>query len=178
MGGHIRSDRERKAMFSNMNNSNPRRSSHNPPTELVNPNENRNPKGMSKNIPDFVNKKVLTEREIKLLQRRLNDKKIVETDIFGRNFDRPKRITQEQTKKGLDWLDDKRRTPTGKERLNNPFGQREEAILDNFDHFELKEFFDSGNQFVSFKIPLWEVVSKDGQSFEYHSQGGKVNITG
>lgn len=131
-----------------------------------------------KNVPEFTKNKVLTEQQIKLLQRRLNDKKIKEEDIFGDDFDKSKLITAEQTTKGLNWLDDKRRTPKGKERLNNPFGAREEEILDNFDHFELKEFFDSGNQFVSFKIPLWEVVSKDGQSFEYHSQGGKVNITG
>lgn len=132
----------------------------------------------NKNIPDFVNEKTFTEQQIKLLQRRLNDKKIKEQDIFGKDFDRTKRITPEQTKKGLDWLDDKRRTPTGKERLNNPFGAREEAVLDNFDRFELTEFFDSGNQFVSFKIPLWTVIAKDGSRFQYHSQGGKVNITG
>lgn len=44
---HLRSSRERKAMFANMNNSNPRRSGGNPPPELMRRN---NPRSSNDNI--------------------------------------------------------------------------------------------------------------------------------
>ena len=72
----------------------------------------------------------LTEREILLLKARLNRGEDVDlsaiysSDGFA--------ITEEQTKKGYDWLMNQWKTPRGVERKNNPFGFREEDILDNF----------------------------------------------
>lgn len=129
-------------------------------------------------IPDFVKNKVITEQQLNLLKRRLNDDKIKQKDIFGENFDKIFLLTPEQTKKGLDFLENQRRTPTGAERKNNPFGAREEAVLDNFDRFEVNQFFDAGNQFVKSNVPQFTVVAKDGSTFEYHFSRGKVNIIG
>ncbi len=135
-------------------------------------------KERQKNLPPFVKNEVLTEQQFNLLKRRLDDNKINQQDIFGKSFSKSFKLTPEQTKKGFDFLDNRRRTPRGVERKNNPFGAREEAVLDNFDRFEVTEFFDAGNQFVKFHVPLFTVIAKDGSTFQYHFSGGKVNIVG
>ena len=53
--------------------------------------------------------------------------------LFGENA--PYSITPAQTTKGLDWLFNLRFTMRGKERKNNPFGYREQSILDDFDRY-------------------------------------------
>lgn len=126
----------------------------------------------NKNLPAFVNNKELKEKEVLLLKRRLNDGKITPDEIFGENFDKAFRLTDEQEKKGLKWLNNLRRTKTGAERENNPFGAREEYVLDNFDRFELVDFYDNANYYQA-QVgrhnyqPLYEVVAKDGSSFQY-----------
>jgi len=57
-------------------------------------------------------------------------------------------------------------------------GQREQAVVKNFDEFRLVGFFDSGNQFSSFYVPLWRALSTNGDSFEYYFSGGEIHITG
>lgn len=91
--------------------------------------------------------------------------------------DKPLQLSTAQNKKGYDFLMSLRFTPTGKERVNNPFGYREQNILDNFSHFELNSFYNAGNAFVDFYMPLYECVSKDGGGFEYY-YNGKINIVG
>ena len=81
----------------------------------------------------------------------------------------PYSITSEQTTKGLDWLFNLRFTARGKERKNNPFGYREQSILDDFDRFELAglyDYSDGYNGFHNFK-PMYRVIASDGESFEY-----------
>ena len=168
---HMSREQE-KAMFAKKNQGNPRSSVM---PQVVGVSKVKKP--VKSNVPDFVNNKVLTEAQLNLLKRRLNDKKITQNDIFGQQG-KVFLLTPEQTKKGLDFLNNERRTPKGVERKNNPFGAREEAVLDNFDRFEVGDFFDAGNQFVTFNVPLFRVVAKDGSTFEYHFSGGKVNITG
>jgi hypothetical protein len=50
-------------------------------------------------------------------------------------------LTDDQNKKGYDFLIGLRFTPTGKDRQNNPYGYREENILDNFSHFTFCGFY-------------------------------------
>ena len=87
--------------------------------------------------------------------------------LFGENA--PYSITPEQTTKGLDWLFNLRFTMRGKERKNNPFGYREQSILDDFDRFELSGLYDDSdgyNGFHNFK-PIYKVIASDGESFDY-----------
>ena len=81
----------------------------------------------------------------------------------------PYSITPEQTTKGLDWLFNLRFTARGKERKNNPFGYREQSILDDFDRFELSGLYDDSdgyNGFHNFK-PIYKVIASDEGCFEY-----------
>ena len=87
--------------------------------------------------------------------------------LFGENA--PYSITPAQTTKGLDWLFNLRFTMRGKERKNNPFGYREQSILDDFDRFELSGLYDDSdgyNGFHNFK-PIYKVIASDEGSFEY-----------
>lgn len=127
-----------------------------------------------KNIKQF-DKDQLTEREVKLLQRRVNDKKIPISKIprveDGEGYD----LSQDQNEKGRKWLMNKWKSPTGKERANNPFGAREEDILKNFKEIRLKDFYSERGNWYS---PYYEVVSKDGSTFEYAVVGGEPQIMG
>ena len=89
-------------------------------------------------------------------------------------------LTAEQTKKGLDWLMDKWKSPTGVERKNNPFSEREYALLEKFKEIRLIDFYDSGNAYFKAYLPVYEVIGND-DSFEYHvdfSKAGKIAIIG
>ena len=92
-------------------------------------------------------------------------------------------VSPAQTKKGYDWLMNKWKTPRGVERKNNPFGLREQEILDDFGHFELKEYINNVNAYqsqagINNYQPVWEVVSKGGSSFEYYMEMGLPKIIG
>ena len=82
-------------------------------------------------IKSIEEKGIITEREILLLKRRANN-----GDRDAANFypgcDRIIEVTDEQSEKGFKWLYNLYKTPTGKERKNNPFGYREMDILDNY----------------------------------------------
>lgn len=140
------------------------------------PSEKKPKKYSNANVPSFVGNDTLSEREVKLLQRRLNDKKISHQDAFP--DDKTYKLTPEQNKKGIDYLKDQLETPRGVERKNNPFGAREEDIIRNFDRFELVGYYDTGNQYVTFNVPLYRAYSKKGDYMEYYISGGKINIIG
>ena len=119
----------------------------------------------------------ITEREINLLNRRLNaeGRDTLDYNLRKNNYDLA--LTDEQERKALAWLNDQWKTSTGKERKNNPFGYREEQILDNATDVTFVEFYNAGNSFVDYFIPVYRVYSNDG-SFEYYVQGGKISIVG
>lgn len=96
--------------------------------------------------------------------------------IFDAMSDKTLLLSEAQNKKGYDFLMKQRFTPTGKERQNNPFGYREAAILDNFSHFELKDWYNAGNAHHDYYLPLYECLGNE-TSFEYY-YNGKVNIVG
>lgn len=127
--------------------------------------------------------KTITEKEILAAKKRANgysnakDKTLLEIPEGGLA------ITPEQTKKGLDWLMDQWKTPRGIERKNNPFGYREQEVLENFSHFLLTDWYDAMSSYgvqqgYHSYLPVYTVVAKDGSTFEYHMAGGEINITG
>jgi len=101
------------------------------------------------------------ERDIIAMRSFMHKSKENARFIFDAMSDKELTLSPEQNKKGYDFLQDQRTTPNGKERENNPFGYREEAILDNFSHFTLYSFYNVGND----------------TNFEYY-YNGKVNIIG
>lgn len=115
----------------------------------------------------------ITFKEVKLLMRRKNAGKDVD---FSKFWDGEVRLTDPE--QGISYLLDQWKTPNGKERKNNPFGYREQHVLENFSHFEFKGGYDMGNRHFDYHVPLWVVVAKDGSSFEYYMKGGEVNIVG
>ena len=118
----------------------------------------------------------LTEKEIQLIKNRMNKGEDVNLEYL---YEGGISITPEQTKKGIDWLIDKWKTPRGIERKNNPFGYREQAVLDNFDHFKLIDFYNVGNTSFDNYVPYYRVVAKDGSYFEYaFGHGGEIRILG
>ena len=71
------------------------------------------------------------------------------------------------------------KSPTGKERVNNPFGYREQEALEQFDHFALAGFHDASRYGQApYYIPLYDVYMKDGEyGFQYY-YNGEVSIVG
>lgn len=89
------------------------------------------------------------------------------------------KLTKEQQKKGIDWLISQYKTPAGKLKANSPFGYREVHILENVDEIMLKDLYDSSMFGMRpYYLPLFEVSTKKGESFDYYVNGGKINITG
>lgn len=99
-------------------------------------------------------------------------------DILNANEFEGLLLSDEQNQKGYDWLKNLWVTPNGKERKNNPFGYREQDALKNFSHCTLKGYYDAGNYYRSYYIPLYDVYTKDGYGFEYYVNAGQIHITG
>lgn len=116
----------------------------------------------------------ITEREIITLKSRMNRGDYSGLDIFDRG---QVSITPEQTTKGLAWLLNQWRGKSGRERKNNPFGLREQNAIDTFERFELVDFIDGGNCYVSFYLPIYRVIGS-GASFDYYVSGGVCQICG
>jgi hypothetical protein len=87
-------------------------------------------------------------------------------------------LSDEHSNQGKDWLLNLWKSLTGKERKNNPFGYREQEILTDFSHCELAGYYNGGNRYMNYYIPLYDVVSNDGSSFQYYMQGGEISIVG
>ena len=126
---------------------------------------------------DLLNKiaetKLIAENEILLLKRRKNNGEKFEESVY---WDNEILITDEQNKKGIDFLRNLYQTPKGKERVNSPFGYREIDVLNSFTHFEFRGFYDAGNCFVSNFLPIYICCGAEC-SFEYY-YNGKVQIIG
>lgn len=91
--------------------------------------------------------------------------------------DNPLNISADQTKKGFDFLMNQWKTTKGKERINNPFGYREQGILEKFHSFTLSGFYDNSRYGANpFYLPIYSVIGNDTR-FEYY-YNGKVNIIG
>jgi len=139
--------------------------------------------GINPFLPDFIEENTLTERQINLLKRRLNNIQVSRDEVFSKKVFF---LTKAQEQKAINWLRNKWKSPTGVERKNNPFGLREEHIIDNYSHFELVDFIDTSRGLGNFRNyqPLWRLVATDETSFEYWvgfqrpDQKVPINITG
>lgn len=131
-------------------------------------------------VVELKSKGYLTEREILNVRMRLNKGKLTYDDaskLLGM------KLTSEQTQKGLNWLKNKWKTPKGLERENNPFGSREEHIIDNFKEFRLHDLYNNTNAFqdelgIKNFVPVWLVKAKDGSTFQYYMEAGEPKIIG
>lgn len=119
---------------------------------------------------DIADKDLLTEKEINLLKNRANKGEDIE-------LKEEYSITEEQTQKGLAYLMNQWKTPRGVERKNNPFGAREQEALETFQHFTFDGFYNGGNSFVNWYVPIYSVVGKD-TAFQYTMKNGGVYIIG
>jgi len=117
---------------------------------------------------------IVTEKEINLICRRMNaGEKIDLSEIW----DNPVKVTDTQAAKGHAWLMNLYKSPTGRERANNPYGYREEQILENFTGVEFAGTYDAGNVRHSFHVPLYNCCG-NGSCFQYYVSGGKIQIVG
>jgi hypothetical protein len=84
-------------------------------------------------------------------------------------YEKHPRIEDAQAAKGIAWLLTKWKTPNGKERKHNPYGYREQQVLENFSHFTLVDFHDISRNYCAFYVPVYRVHSKDGATFDYYA---------
>lgn len=126
-------------------------------------------------IENVLSNGVITEREILLLKKRANNGDN-EAANFYPSCDIEIEITEEQSAKGYKWLMNLYKTPTGKERKNNPFGYREMNILDNYkgERFQFVGFYNNGNILRDYYIPIYSLCG-----MEYYVNGkGSIQIVG
>lgn len=117
---------------------------------------------------------IISENEMNLLKLRKNKGEKFDESIF---WDGDITITPDQFRKGISYLRNLWKTPTGKERAGNPFGYREQLALEQAKSIRLVGFHDAGNWLNSFYVPLYEVQGTTAD-FQYYVSGGKVNIIG
>ena len=125
-------------------------------------------------LKEIAESGIITEKQISLLKLRSNK----ESNNLYNLYDNEIECTAEQTKKGLVWLLNKWKTPKGAERKNNPFGYREQNVLEDENaKAYFNGFYDTGNSYATFFVPIYEVVG-NGSSFEYIVTGGEIKIIG
>lgn len=132
---------------------------------------------------DWINSEKLNENEVNLIKRRLNDKKLKPSEIERINNGQGYALTQEQHDKAKNWLKSLYLTPKGKEKEDSPMGWREQQITEHMKEIRVKDFYDDANYYqaqagIKNYVPLYEVISEDGDTFEYYYNNGKINIVG
>lgn len=132
-----------------------------------------------KEIQEIKSRGVITEKEVNLIRRRLNDNRITYEDTV---ILEGMKITPEQTKKGFDWLMNKWKTPLGKVRKTNPFGYREQGALETFKEFRLNSFTNNitsiqAQMGINNWIAVWDVIGTEN-SFQYIMERGMPKIIG
>jgi hypothetical protein len=130
--------------------------------------------GMVEMLNNIKETNTISEKEIKLINRRLNAGNVDSDtqELIDYIWDNTPVLTEEQGKKGYDYLMNVWKSPTGKTRVNNPFGYREQEVLENYSNFELAGFYKNRNSY----IPIYNVIGND-TSFQYYLDG-VVNIIG
>mgnify|MGYP001090387523 CR=1 FL=1 len=132
----------------------------------------------TKKYLDIINSGIITERQIIDLRSFLNNNPEERAVIFGAIHEREGLdLSPEQNGRGHKFLLNLWKTPRGIERKNNPFGYREQEILENFTHFTLKSFYDNSRYGMpAYWLPLYECHSNNN-SFEYYYDG-EIHIIG
>lgn len=115
---------------------------------------------------------VISEKDILLLKRRLNNKSCGDARMPNEI-----KVTKEQKEKGLKWLRNLYISPTGKIRKNNPFGCREMDILEcSNDKLEAYfiGFINIGG-FYLYLVPVYKYTNGE-KSFTYYMNGKGIEI--
>ncbi len=131
----------------------------------------------AKKYAEIIASGEIEESQIISLRSFMNKSKDNADLIFKLLDSHPLTLFETQIQKGYEFLLNLWKTPRGVERKNNPYGYREQEILNNFNTIELKSFYNAGNAYIDNYLPLYEVTSKDGHSFKYY-YNGKMNIVG
>lgn len=80
----------------------------------------------------------------------------------------PPRIEPTQEAKGLNWLRSKK--------VQRALGERERAVVADFDHFTLSDMYDAGRNRIAFYVPVYTVHAKSGRTFQYYSGSWQSGI--
>ena len=115
----------------------------------------------------------ITEADILLIKNRKNNGKEVDESIF---WDGDIEVTPKQGEKGINFLRNQYVTPKGKTRKNNPFGYREIEVLNSYKYFTFDGFYDAGNGYRSYYLPIYTCCGTEG-CFQYY-YNGEINIIG
>jgi len=133
-----------------------------------------------------VSKKTkLSEKELNALKNWINNKasKAERNEVLENLYETSSTmgaiaLTQDQVNKGAKYLYNLGYTPRGSERKNSPYGMREEYIVKNLKDIGVLGFYDAGNFWNSFYVPLYQAEGKDGSTMDYYVAGGQINIIG
>lgn len=115
---------------------------------------------------------VISEKDILLLKRRLNNKSFGDVRMPNEI-----KVSDEQKEKGLKWLRNLYVSPTGKIRKNNPFGWREMDILECLND-KLEAYFIGFVNIGSFypcHVPIYKYTNGE-KSFSYYVNGKEISI--
>jgi len=131
-------------------------------------------------VNEIISRGFIKEDEVLLIRMRMNKNWMSYDDTEPLNGIK---ITPEQTQKGLNWLMNEWKTPKGVERKNNPFGLREQDVLEHFKEFRLDSFTNNNNAFqagagINNWVPVWNVIATDGGGFQYYMEAGQAKIIG
>lgn len=122
---------------------------------------------------------VITEKQILLIKKRLNADKDDESvkAVVDYIWDEKPYLTPEQNQKGLEYLMNLWKSPTGKVRSTNPYGYREQEALETFESFQLSGYHDVSRYGQKPQFVPQYIVNGKETSFEYYVDG-KINIVG
>jgi len=126
---------------------------------------------------DIITSGTIEEGQIISMRSLMNKDKDAARQIFAHWEDTDLTLSDTQQQKGIEFLMNQWKSPRGTERKNNPFGYREQEILENVDRLVLHSLYNAGNAYHDNYLPLYLCYSKDGDSFEYYYDG-KVQIVG
>lgn len=120
----------------------------------------KNEERLLKKYATILTNEYIEEREIislrTLLERDISNELRKYLNGLVKNYSH--KITSSQAQKGLSWLLNQWKTPTGKARKHNPFNDEQQAILQDFKCFYFvgtKRF----NQFNSYYSPIYRVFA-------------------
>lgn len=96
-----------------------------------------------KRVTEILSAGVISEKDLNLLKSRLNRDLCKYEDIEPLFLDYIA-LSDDQTAKGVSWLRDLYKSPSGKIRKNNPFGAREIDVLEGENvRIDLRGFYDA-----------------------------------
>lgn len=125
-------------------------------------------------VAEIKERGTITEQELLLLKRRASSGDGYADTITG---DDEIELSPEQIEKGYAWLMNQWKSPAGKERKNNPFGYREQDVLEGQSLTMYFDQFYNPSRYSDFYVPVYTVSSSNG-SFQYYVNDGEVNIIG